>query len=74
MSVITPVGRGSSGFSSSGSEGTHVFKTSFACCCRDKLSVTYTFKPPPPKQFVSSEGQPKIAFFRSSLLFPKIAN
>ena len=74
INVITPVGFGSSGFSSSGSGGTQVLSTVFACCCNDKLRVTYTFKPPPPKQFVSSEGQPKTAFFLSSFVLPNTAN
>ena len=75
-SVITPVGFGSfsSSESSSIEDGTHLLRIEFACSCNARFTVIYIFKPPPPVQLVSSDGQPKSFFFLSSLVPPKKAN
>ena len=74
INVITPVGFGSSFSSSTLLDGTHLFKIWLACCWYSRFKVMYTFNPPPPVQEVSSEGQPKIFFLRSSFVFPNTAN
>ncbi len=54
--------------------GSHEFSISLAISCSSRSIVTYTLSPPPPSQVMSSAGHPKMAFLRSSLVFPRNEN